>query len=159
MTITGTIKGPLTVRAGQAVELAPGAKVNGKVKVEAGGSLDVEEASILNALGAHGATLIRICGASIGGFLNVSGTTGPVVVGEGTPGCSGSTISKFASVHLNPGGVTFVGNAVLGGLGVIGNAGGTTVKDNTVSKALTVTGNSGTVVDRPNSVGGHSRIQ
>src|SRR6185437_9755301 len=40
--ITGSSKGKLTITSGQGVEIAPGAKVGGPVKVKAGGAIDVE---------------------------------------------------------------------------------------------------------------------
>lgn len=156
--LTGEIKGPLKVKAGQSVELAPGAKVNGKVTVEPAGSLDVEQASISKALGARGAGIVRLCGATIGGVLKVSAGTAPVVVGDGGT-CAPSSVAGAASLLGNTAGVTVVGSSFTGALKVTASAGGTRVTGNTVGKALTVTGNSGSVTDRPNQVTGRSKLQ
>ncbi len=155
--ITGTVKRTLYVKAGQAVELAPGARVKAVV-VEAGGSLDAEGATITNALRSSGASLIRICGASVGTLSVLSGS-GSVVIGEGDLGCAANTFSRSLLLEGNTAGVTVKGNTVAGSVDVKGNAGGATVTGNTIAKRLSVTGNSGTVIDRPNTVAGKSKLQ
>ncbi len=157
--ITGAVNGPLRVKAGQAVELVSTAKANGPVTVEPGGALDVEGASVSGPLRASGATLLRICGASISGPVEATNGSGSVVIGEGTAGCSASTISGPVTVKNNTGGVSIDGNVVAGPLTVTGNSGGTTVTNNKVHGPLTVTGNTGTVVDKPNEVEGPSKLQ
>ena len=157
--ITGTVKGKLVVKAGEAVELTSTANASGAVTVESGGALDIEGATLSGSLKASGATLLRICGASVANGVTASNGSGPVVIGEGTPGCSASTISGAVTVEDNTAGVSIDANVFEAGLTVTGNAGGTTVINNTVAGSLTVTGNTGTVVDKPNKVAGKSKLQ
>jgi lysophospholipase L1-like esterase len=156
--IAGAFKGLLVVRPGQAVEVAPGATV-GQVRVEAGGALDVEQATVTGPIGTHMATLLRICGSSVSGSVNAAEGSGPVILGDGTPGCAASRFAKLVTVHGGSGGVEIVGDTFTGPLTVTANGGGTDVTGNTVGGALTVTGNTGTVVDRPNTVSGRSKLQ
>ena len=62
--ITTNLKGNLTIKAGQAIELTKTAKVSGNVVVKPGGALDVEGATISGTLNSKGAALLRICGAN-----------------------------------------------------------------------------------------------
>ena len=177
--ITGAFNGPLHVKAGQTVELASTAKVNGPVTVEPGGALNVEGASVSGPIIANKATLLRICAASISGPVEATNGSGSVVIGEGTAGCSASTISGPVTLKSNTGGVSIDGNVVNGPVTVTGNGGGATVTNNNVHGPLTVTGNTGgatvtnnnvhgplkvtgntgTVVDKPNEVSGPSELQ
>jgi hypothetical protein len=175
--ITGAV-GKLVVNAGEAVELTSTATVSKPLTVNADGALDVEGAST-EAIKATGATLIRICGASVGGAVKVTGSSGSVVIGEGTAECGTSTFSKTVTIKGNTAGVsvdedvfdanlkvtenasgtTVTNNKVTGSLIVKGNTGGTTVTNNKVTGSLTVKGNTGLVVDKPNEVKGKSKLQ
>jgi hypothetical protein len=163
--ISGTTKGKLTITSGQGVEIAPGAKVSGVVKVKAGGAIDVEGATLSGGLSTSKATVVRICGASISGSTKVVGTKGPVTLGEAGGECAASSFFGNVSVKSNTGGVTIEGTALVeenmfhGNLSVMSNSGGTTVRNNTVAGSLTVKGNSGTVIDTPNTVEGKSKLQ
>jgi hypothetical protein len=159
VTITGPVNGNLVVRSGEAVGLAATAKVNGKVTVKSGGSLDDEGAKVAGSLSASGAELLRICGASIGGALKVQRAVGSAVIGEGTSECAADTIHGTAGVSANTASVEIDGDTFGSLLKVEDNAGGTSVTNNTIAGSLTVKGNSGTVVDRPNSVTGRSKLQ
>jgi hypothetical protein len=157
--ISSNVKGKLLVKSGEAVELTDTAKVSGTVTVKAGGKLDVEGATLSGSLSASKAALVRICGASVAGPLKLSGTSGSVLIGAGSPGCAGSTFYGTAAVKGNSGGVSIDEDMFHASVKVTGNAGGTTVTNNTVAGSLTVTGNSGTVVDRPNEVEGRAKLQ
>ena len=52
-----------------------------------------------------------------------------------------------------------MGNTFGGALSVTSNMGGATVTDNKVAGTLTVLRNTGTVTDKPNEVGGKSKLQ
>jgi hypothetical protein len=156
--ISGTVKGKLKVLSGEAIELTSTAKVSGSVIVNAGGALDVEGAKLSGGVKAKGAALVRICGASFGGPISISGG-GSVVIGEGDEACSGSGLHGNVTIKGNKAGVTVVGNDFGAALKVLGNAGGATVENNEVAGSLTVTGNTGTVVDKPNEVEGKSKLQ
>ena len=140
--IMGAVNGPLRVKAGQTVVLTSTANAGGAVTVEPGGALDIEGATLSGPLKASGAALLRICGASVAGPVNASNGSGPVVIGEGTGGCSASTFYGRL-LEGNTAGVSIDGNVFEGSLKVTGNAGGTTVTNNNVHGSLTVTGNTG----------------
>jgi hypothetical protein len=156
--LTGNVKGRLLVKSGEAVVLGAGSKASGTVTVKAGGSLDVESATVSGSITSSGATLVRLCGADVSGSVKAS-DGGSVVLGEGTSGCSSDTLHGAVTVKGNTGGVLIDEDAFGGALKVTGNGGGTTVTNNTVAGSLTVTGNSGTVVDKPNEVEGKSKLQ
>jgi hypothetical protein len=178
--VTGLLAGiPTTVPPGQSWELGRGAFVLGALDIPAGSSVDVEPgAVVLGAIVASGADTVRICGASMLGVVSATGDSGPVLIGDGTTGCAGSSIAGEITLRNDTGGVTIEKAHVLGSvsvsggsggvsvigndtgpLSVTGNSGGATVTGNTVTGSLTVTGNSGTVVDRPNTVFGVSHLQ
>ena len=157
--VTGQVNGKLVVRSGEAVELTSTAKVNGQVVVKAGGALDVEGGKIAGKLTANGAALVRLCGADIAGTTKVTGSSGSLVIGEGTSECSANTISGAATIKSNKAGVLIDGNSFGSLLKVESNASGTTVTNNKVHGSLTVTGNADPVVDRPNEVQGRSKLQ
>jgi hypothetical protein len=163
--ITGTVKGTLTVRAGEDVELAPGARVTGTVKVTAGGALDVDGATLAGTLSAKGASSLRICGATIAGAVKAIAGSGPVVIGDGTGECAASSFGGAVTVRGNSDGVSIAGvalsgeNEFHGALTVSTNSGGTTITNNAVAGSLTVKGNLAPVVDTPNSVEGKSKLQ
>jgi hypothetical protein len=159
VTVTGIVTGPLIVRNGEAVEIAPGAKVDGRVTVKAGGALDVEGATLQSNLSATQPALLRVCDSSIGGGLKVNGSTGALVIGEGTAECEGNTVSKTSNIKNASQGVTVEHNTFGVSLTVSSNAGGTTVEHNKVAGSLTVLSNTGGVTDRPNEVGHRSRLQ
>jgi hypothetical protein len=167
--ITGTINGPLTVKANQSVKLTSTARINGPVTVAPGGTLDVEGATIVGSLTANEAGPLRLCGAEVWGLLEATKGSGSVVisgsVGGQNTGCPYSVVSgpltvkeNMASVLIddmvssrltvtaNKGGTTVTKNAVFGPLTVTGNTGGTTVTHNFVLGSLIATGNSGGIV-------------
>jgi hypothetical protein len=162
--ISGTVKGPLTVRAGQSVELTATARTSSAVKVKRGGSLDVEGATLLGPLATSGASTVRICAASLHGKVKLAASTGPVVLGDGA-GCAASEFFSAVAVQGNSAGVTIEGQALVdenvfhSSLKVTHNAGATTVTDNEIHSSLTVTGNGLPVLDTPNAVDGRARLQ
>ncbi|HTY95723.1 MAG TPA: hypothetical protein VMB91_01695, partial [Solirubrobacteraceae bacterium] len=157
--INGPVNGKLLVRSGEAVKLGSGAKVKGTVTVHAGGALDVEGATLSGALSAGKAALVRVCGASIAKTLKVVGSTGPLVIGDGTPECAPNTIGGSSKVTANAIGVTIIANTFSSSLSVQNNMGGVTVTNNKVGGSLSVQRNGGTVTDKPNEVSGRSKLQ
>ncbi len=163
--ITGATKGKLTINSGEGVEIAPGAKVSGAVKVKSGGAVDVEGATLSGGLATSKATVVRVCGASISGASKLVGTSGPVVLGQPGSECDASSFFGNVTVKSGTGGVTIEGSALVeenmfhGNLMVSSNSGGVTVRNNSVAGSLTVKGNSGTVIDTPNAVEGKSKLQ
>ena len=155
--ITGTLNGPLVVKAGQVVKLASTGKISGPVTVEAGGAFDIEGGTVSGPVTANKAARLLLCGATISGPVAATNGAGPVVIGG--PGCPGNTIAGPVTATGNTAGVLIEGNVIKGPLTVTGNSGGTTVTNNTVFGPLTVTGNTGVVVDKPNVVMGPSKLQ
>jgi hypothetical protein len=150
--------GSVVVSSGQSVRIAPGCTVIGSITVKTGGALDVEGALVLGALTGTGGT-VRMCDSSFALIFTATGATGPIVVGDGTSSCEGSTLIGGVSFTSNTGGVSIEHATALGAISVTHNSGGVTVTGNSVLGALTVTGNTGTVVDRPNTVVGVSNLQ
>jgi hypothetical protein len=163
--ITGTVKGTLTIKAGQSVELTSTAKTSGAVKVKAGGSLDIEGATLSGPLSTNGATTLRICGAHVSGTVKVANSSGPVVIGDGTSGCAPSNFFGAVTLKGNTAAVTVEGESLVNGnvfhgtLKVMNDTGATTVTDNEVLGSLTVKGNAPPVIDTPNVVEGKSKVQ
>jgi hypothetical protein len=121
----GNSNGAITVRPGQSLCIAPGAKVSGPLTVNAGGLLYADGATISGPVRASGAALVRICGTSMSGPLTIDSSTGIVVVGgdAATGPCAGNTIAGPVSITGNTAGVEFNGNHVQGPLTITGNTG------------------------------------
>jgi hypothetical protein len=156
--MTGTIKGQLLIKSGEAVVLNAPAKASGTVTVKPGGALDVDGATLSGTVNAKGATSLRICAATLAGPLKAVNGAGSVVVGGGE-GCAGNTIHGAVTVKGNAGGVSVSEDTLNASLKVQNNSGGAVVTGNAVAGGLTVTGNTGTVVDTPNEVEGKSKLQ
>ncbi|HTZ86929.1 MAG TPA: alpha/beta hydrolase domain-containing protein [Solirubrobacteraceae bacterium] len=156
--LTGNVKGKLIVKAGQSVQLTSTAKASGGVTVKPGGALDVEGATLSGTLSSKGASLVRVCDATLSGSVKLVGGTGSVVLGDGGE-CAPDSFHGAVVVKSNAAGVTVVGDDFHSSLKATGNGGGTTVTDNSVAGTLTVTGNSGSVTDSPNEVEGKSKVQ
>jgi hypothetical protein len=157
--ISTNLKGNLTIKAGQAIELTKTAKVSGNVVVKAGGALDIEGATISGSFSSSEASLIRVCDADVSATTKVIASGGSVVIGEGNEACGSSSLHGTTTVKGNKAGVLIDGNVFYAALKVLNNEGGTTVIDNKVAGELIVKGNTGTVVDTPNTVEGKSKIQ
>jgi hypothetical protein len=150
--------GSVTVSAGQSVRIAPGCTVIGSITVKPGGALDSEGALVLGALIGTGGT-VRMCDSSFALIFTATGATGPIVVGNGTSSCQGSTLIGGVSFTSDTGGVSLELNTALGAISVTHDSGGVTVTGNQVYGSLTVSGNTGVVVDHPNTVFGSSSLQ
>jgi hypothetical protein len=172
--ISAAVKKKLTVQAGEAVQLTASASAKSievqsgawlelegasaqAIKVRSGGSLDLEGATT-RAVNAAGVSSVRICGSTVAGAVQVSSSSEALILGDGA-GCAPSRFEKGVSLRRNTGGVSVVGNTILGALRVSEGADGATVTNNTVGKTLTVLANSGEVTDRPNTVTGKSKLQ
>jgi hypothetical protein len=123
--LTGNVTGPQTITAGQAVCVAPGARITGPITVSAGGVLDLEGATVTGPVRATGAGVIRICGSTLTGPLTVSESTGLVLVGgdAATGQCAGNTITGSVTLTDNTAGVEFNDNKVTGPVTITGNTG------------------------------------
>lgn len=131
-TITGVNIGPLTIGAGQAVLIAPGATLIGPVTITPGGALDIEGGTVIGLVRTDrtGSNAIRVCGARVLGPVTLSGGTGPIVFGDGA--CAPSTFAGAVALTGNTGGVSMVGATVYGALTITGTRGGFTYSGNKV---------------------------
>ena len=140
--ITANRNGPMTVSAGQVVCVAAGVKISGPLTVRAGGALQLNGATVSGPVRLEGPLAVTICGSRISGPVSVSGSSGPVVIGSPADGCAGNSISGPVTVNDNHGGVAFVANTVSGPVTISGNSGGFVFSGNTVSGPVRTTGNS-----------------
>src|SRR5262249_88696 len=97
--LTGNVQ-KLVVSPGQAICLGQRAKMNGGVRVEPGGSLDIEGATINGGVDSSGAAVVRVCGSTVNGRVDISGSTGLVLIGgdAATGPCDGNQINGGASI-------------------------------------------------------------
>jgi uncharacterized delta-60 repeat protein len=157
-----SVKSGLTVNAGQALCVAGTSKsfasVRGGITVKPGGALFLSFASVQGGIVSTGATYFRMCHSTSGsGSVSVTGSTGPVVIGDagddGTPICGTDTVSGGMTVSGNTGGVEIGTVTVSGGLTVNNNSGtpspdgssmpsATEIEGNTISGGLFCSGNS-----------------
>lgn len=114
--ITGTVKSPLVVQAGQVVELASTGKISGPVTVEAGGAFGIEGGTVSGPVTANKAVRLLLRGAKISGPVAAANGTGPVVIGG--PGCPGNTITGPVTVTGNTAGVLIEESVIKGPLRV-----------------------------------------
>lgn len=145
-TVTGP-SGSIVVAPGS-VTCVTGAQVTGSITVQPGGALVLTNSSITDGVRSTGAGGIRICGSHIrgpagGSALAVTGTFGPVVVGDGSPGCARNDILGAAIFDANQS-VRVDTNRVNGDVSVTFTAGGATgavIAANQITGALACSGN------------------
>jgi hypothetical protein len=110
-TITGSVPGALLLGAGSTCII--NATVGGTVQAPVPGSgLFIGNSTIHGSVSSTGASIVGVCGSSIGGSLSIVNATGFVVVGDpGDDGCGGNTVLS-GSVRLanNHGDVEVIGN-------------------------------------------------
>lgn len=159
-TITGTVASVNVPGGG--VTCLNGATVNGAVTVQPGGSLVLNGARVAGGITSHGSTGIRICGSqirsSVGGgtAVDVTGTVGPVVIGDGTAACARNDIVGGVSLDGNHQ-VELDTNRVSGAVSVVntsGSASAPIVAANQVTATLDCAGNAPAPTNegRPNTV-------
>jgi hypothetical protein len=122
VTVTGTHAGSLEVTSSTCVKA--GATVTGAIDVHPGGALDLEGATVTGAIAATSTTgVIRVCGSSIGGSVDIKSATALVIVGDpGDAACAPNTIAGTLLLQNNTGGVEAINNTEHG-LSVSGNSG------------------------------------
>ncbi len=151
--ITGDYLGPLTVRAGDSVQLL-NARVVGPVIVEPGGKLTVINSQVSRGIVANSPGFLMICGSQISGpspgqALGVFDSDVPVVIGDASTGCAGNrfagTVNLIGNVAL-----TFGSNIVSHTVTVNdGGPGITVLKSNTIYGNLACSGNNPFESTRP----------
>jgi YVTN family beta-propeller protein len=110
VTVSGTHSGSLEVTSSTCI--AAHAVVNGAIVVNPGASLDLEGASVNGAISATGGSgVIRVCGSSIGGAVDIKNRTSLVMIGDpGDAACAPNTIAGILSLKNNTGGVEAINN-------------------------------------------------
>jgi uncharacterized protein DUF4082/MBG domain-containing protein/Big-like domain-containing protein len=128
-TITGTYYSVLNVTSGQSVLLAPGSNLLGSINVSSGGALDMESDSMQGPLNSSGAAMFRICKLNLLGSIQITGSKGPVIIGDAQPpswapgSCPGITFSGPVNITNNTAGVIFDSNNVNGSVNIVSNTG------------------------------------
>jgi hypothetical protein len=131
---TSSAAGPVNVGATEAVCLS-GSQA-GAVRVQAGGTLYLDGASVTGSVTASSGASVHICGSHITGPLTVTGTTGAVVVGG--EGCDANVVVGSATLTGNTGGVEFNGNTVIGSVRITGNSAPVHATGNTILGRSTI---------------------
>jgi hypothetical protein len=151
--------GQYRVRRGTAVCIT--GRVSGSVRVEPGGALELNGAHLTGGIAARGATAVRICGATVGGPVSISGTRGYLAIG-GLAGCPANRIGGSLTLKRNQGGFTVGGNRISGSTRLDVNDGtrppwqlpAAGLNDNTIAGSLTCRGNRPVPSGRGNKVTG-----
>jgi len=161
-TVTGS-SGSVVVPAGS-VTCVNGAQVTGSITVQPGGALVLTASMITGGVQSTGAAGVRICGSQIrnpatgGPALSVTGSFGPVVIGDGTPSCPRNDILGLATFDANQS-VQFDTNRVSGSVSITRTAGSTTgalIAANQITTGLACSDNNPPPTNggRPNTVFG-----
>jgi hypothetical protein len=114
----------LTLHAGQILGLGPGSSVAGALTIQSGAGLLADGAIIRGSIKATGPVVFEICGSTLTGAVNVTGSTTAIIFGddEGSA-CPGNTISGQMTLISNKAGVEFDSNKVSGAVNISGTTG------------------------------------
>jgi hypothetical protein len=149
--------GALFVAPGESVCLSPGARIFGPTNIGKDGELFAEGATFYGPVRSDQAYAFSLCASAVLGSVSVSGTTGPVEIGEPATGvCGGNFIQGALDVEHNgcatcdadggdTGAVDISGDTVLGPLRSTENVGAYVLGylvSNTVYGRITNVGNS-----------------
>jgi YVTN family beta-propeller protein len=153
--ITGDLSSPVTVNAGDSVQIS-NARVMGQVTVNPGGSLVVVNSDINRGIVATRPGFLSICGSRISGpspnqALGLFDAELPVIIGDSrtATGCAGNRFAGSVNLIGNFGTV-FDTNIVGGNLTVnTGGPGTTSIKANTIFGNLACSGNNPLDSTRP----------
>jgi YVTN family beta-propeller protein len=144
-TISGDFAGPLTVNAGESVQLL-NARVVGPVTVNPGGALTVTNSQISRGIVANSPGFMLICGSQISGpspnqALGISNSITPFRIGDQARGCAGNRFAGSVNLTGNTTS-TFSNNIVVGNVTVNNNGpGATLIFNNNIMGNLACAGN------------------
>ncbi|MDJ0386269.1 hypothetical protein [Streptomyces sp. G-G2] len=79
--------------------------------VRPGGALALAGSSVTGPVSSEGALAVTVCHSLLTGPVSVRGSSGPVVMGDGSPVCGGSTFTGPLSLESNTGGVELTARA------------------------------------------------
>jgi hypothetical protein len=143
-TITdATITGSVIVPAGASVTIL-NSTIGGSIVARQGASVLVCASTVGGALDAvQSPAGITVCASTMKGAINVTGSTGPVLIGDLFGSFCGANHLAAGANNLfnNTGKVTVIGNKIDGTLNVNRNSGGVTVGENTIGGSLNCLGN------------------
>jgi Tol biopolymer transport system component len=143
--ITGNVVGPVTVGAGESVQIT-GAQVVGPVTVSPGGALTVVNSRITKGLVVSNPTFLSICNTDISGpspgqALGVSNAAVPIRIGDPANSCAGNRFAGTVNLTAIMA-TTFGANTVSHATSVTnGGAGATVIKANVLYGTLACSGN------------------
>jgi hypothetical protein len=121
--ITGSHPADLIVTPGMTV-LLNNATVGGRVILQSGAELDIEDSTIAGPFTASWSGALRICGSNIHGSLSVNGASNIVLLGDQSDdGCAPNTIGGSLILQNNHFGLEVIGNKVTGAIAISGNSG------------------------------------
>jgi YVTN family beta-propeller protein len=146
-TISGDFTGPLTIAAGESVQLS-GARVVGPITVSPGGALTVVNSQVSGGIFATSPGFLMICGSQVAGSrttgnqaLVVSDSNVPLRIGDATLGCAGNRFAGNVNLTNNVA-LTFSNNTVSGSVTVNDNGpGDTLIRRNNIFGTLACSGN------------------
>lgn len=119
-TITGNRFLPVLVRSG--VVCVTNARVWAPVVVTGDAVLVVTGSRLLLSLDAHDAGTLAVCGSTVFGGVQVTGSRGLVLIGEaGSAGCAGDVIAGPVSLSRNGGGFEVGADTITGPVSVVAN--------------------------------------
>ncbi len=143
--ITGDLVGPVTVNAGESVQII-NARVVGPVTVNPGGALTVVNSQISRGVAANAPGFLSVCGSQVSGpspgqALGVSNAGVPIRIGDPANGCAGNRFAGDVNLTANLA-VTFGANIVSQNVNVnSGGPGNTILKANSLFSTLACSGN------------------
>jgi hypothetical protein len=122
---TGKKLGPLRVPEGGSACVGPDSLVTGAISVTNRGALYVYDATVKGRITANSPREVIICGTRADGGIDITGSTGPVIVGEvdGPLPCRGNDINGDVKVASNTAGVAISDNMINGSLTLASNSG------------------------------------
>jgi len=125
------------------------------VTVKAGATLLLQGAQVQGPLSAKDAGTLVACGTTISGNVEVTDSTGPVLLGAGSA-CAPDTFGGSVSLTGNTTGVVLAGNTIGGAVSLTRNATEVVVAGNTITGSLSCNGNNPAPTDngRLNTVTG-----
>ncbi|HXA28126.1 MAG TPA: putative Ig domain-containing protein [Candidatus Angelobacter sp.] len=163
------IAGSLTISGGSAC--INGARISGGVSVSGGASVSIVNSTIGSGLTSNGAHLLTVCLSSVGSSMQVSNSTGFVLIGSNGDDtampCAGNSINGGVTLNGNTGGLEVGGNPsikgavtvnnnVLAGSAVDAENGAPEIEHNSIKGSLSCSGNAPAPINdgAPNTVSG-----
>jgi hypothetical protein len=144
--IGGSVSGSVTESGGnlilQGTTIGSSVTITGVGTFNIGPSTTIKGNLTISNLSRSAATN-QVCGSTITGSLVAQSDATALLIGSGTPSCSGNTISGSLQVSSNSAAITMNGNKVTGSVQVQSNSGPTVIDANKVGVSVQVQSNTG----------------